>query len=406
MNLSDLVSRVYACTDRNPNTTAYRSQVVNWLNDAYLRLCAQERWLFMQSKTTFNVYPSYTTGSVTVVNGSRQVVGAGTSWFSDMDGHYFVGPDGREYVIGSVGSTTVLYLTSDYQGTSGANQTYTIRFFAFAMPEDCIEPTNIVSRTDDRGRIRYIDTETEASYYMKQQVEGTPIYYFAAGTWNPRTLDYDPTAAAGGAGGTLVSGTTYYYRIATEYEGVKGAASNEVSFTATATGTIVLSGIQDYTTIPGMKKIIFRRTGTNRNYFRVAVLTHATTTYTDDGTNPELLEYPLKEFGQTLKVWFWPRPSVQKELTLWYMRRPRRLMKDNDVPDLPQEFHDVLWKLASVDILQKYNQPTATIEREIEEMLTSMRRRHLVRTDRDFRMGNAWEGRGRWFPNMGDASFT
>lgn len=409
MNLKDLVERVYAITDRNPNTAAYKAQIVNWLNDTYLGLCSAEKWLFMQSRTTTTVYPDYTTGTVSVTSGSRLVDNFKTAtWGAHMDGHLFIGPDGRTYTIARTVLADQLYLTSNYLGTTAALQSYTIRFFAYPMPLDCVEPSTQVSREDDYGRIQYIDNETEASAFLDRDDTGDPQVYMSAGHYMPRHIDGDMTLAAGIApAGSLVSGTTYYYRLCTYSEGVIGPPTAEVSFTATATGKIVISNIQNFTSVPGVNKYLFRRTGTSKVYYYLTEIPHSTTSYTDDGSVAENLEMPLKEYGQVLKVWFWPRPDAQKDIELWYMRRPRRLQNDNDAPDLPQEYHSMLAKMGAIEVLKKYNQPISTLQAEVREQMTMLRRRYLSRSDRQWRMGNSWEPNFRGSArNLGTATLT
>lgn len=395
MNLYDIVQRVYATTERNPNTQAYYDRVVNFINDYYLNLCSSNRWLFLLTRFQMFVQPDYTVGTVTVSVTSRTVTGLGTGWSASMEGHQFIGPDGKTYTIGAVAAATTLYLSSPYEGATVGGAAYTIRFFGYSMPQDCIEPATLVSREDDHGRIRYIDNDTEATVYLDRDETGDPYLYASAGYSQARTLDRDFTATAGTApAGTLVSGTKYSYRITVIYEGIEGPPSKEVSFTATATGKIVLSGIQDLRLLGvgvGYKKYLYRRTGATGPYYYMGIITDSTTTYTDDGSVSESIEYPLVEHGQTLRVWFYPRPDSDKYLELWYYKRPKRLDKDGDVPLLPLEFHDLLWRAAAIDILMSFNQPVTALETKLKEQEALLRRRYLTMTDRQWRMGNGWE---------------
>lgn len=394
MNLYDLVQRVFSVTDRNPNTTGYRNEVVNLLNDTYIGLCTSYRWLFLQARVLMQVYPDHTTGTVTVTNGSRTVTGVGTGWGRHMDGHQFIGPDGSTYGIAFASGLT-MYLEGPYNGPNVAGAAYTVRFFAYAMPADCVEPVNLMSRTDDRGRVHYIDTETEANNYLDRDDVGDPFAYLSAGMRTTRTVDPEFTAAAGPGAGTLVAGTEYGYRVTVVYRGTEGPPSKEATFTATATGEIDLAGIEDLRVggvSVGYEKRLYRRTGATGPYKLLATLVDSATTYADTGAvapNPESAMY---EHGQVFTVWFYPRPSTAKMLELWYQVRPGRLDKDQDVPLLPQEFHSLLWRMAGIDVLRKYNQPTTSLERAVQEQLDAMRRRYLSRSDRRWRMGNGWEG--------------
>ncbi len=66
-------------------------------------------------------------GTVSVTNGSAEVVGAGTNWFGALqNGWGFVGPDGRAYEVLTVNSATSLTLRSNYQGSTASAQTYSV----------------------------------------------------------------------------------------------------------------------------------------------------------------------------------------------------------------------------------------------------------------------------------------
>lgn len=69
--------------------------------------------------------PWYTTGTVSVTNGSATVTGSGTAWTDAIQaGWGFVGPDGRTYEIASIASATSLTLQSNYQGSTASGQSY------------------------------------------------------------------------------------------------------------------------------------------------------------------------------------------------------------------------------------------------------------------------------------------
>jgi len=69
----------------------------------------------------------YTTGTVSVNNGSATVTGSGTSWTDIMAGLDFtVGTEEITYRIQEVVSTTEILLTTDYQGTNQVGASYTI----------------------------------------------------------------------------------------------------------------------------------------------------------------------------------------------------------------------------------------------------------------------------------------
>ena len=82
---------------------------------------------------------AYTTGTVTMVNGSEAVVGDGTTWIAAMVGRYFkitsASGDGQWYRVATRTGNTAITLENYYDGASGATLNYTINE-AFALPEE------------------------------------------------------------------------------------------------------------------------------------------------------------------------------------------------------------------------------------------------------------------------------
>jgi hypothetical protein len=90
------------------------------------RLCLGSRWL-QASINGATIAPTYSTGTVTVTNGSATVTGVGTAWLTQAPaGSTFVSTDGVTYTIDSVASDTSLLLTANYGGTTLGGQAYTV----------------------------------------------------------------------------------------------------------------------------------------------------------------------------------------------------------------------------------------------------------------------------------------
>lgn len=71
--------------------------------------------------------PWYRTGTASFTNGSTAVTGLGTAWNANVaSGEALLGPDGKVYEIGSIGSDTAITLGSAYLGITAAGQPYVI----------------------------------------------------------------------------------------------------------------------------------------------------------------------------------------------------------------------------------------------------------------------------------------
>lgn len=70
---------------------------------------------------------SYTTGTVSLTNGSKTVTGSGTTWNTLVDaGMILRRGNERGYVVASIDSTTQLTLRDAYEGATGAGITYSL----------------------------------------------------------------------------------------------------------------------------------------------------------------------------------------------------------------------------------------------------------------------------------------
>lgn len=84
---------------------------------------------------------SYTTGTISVTNGSATITGSGTTFTAAMVGRYFYVTDtagtgdGNWYRITGFTSTTVLTIENKYDGTTVSGKTFTISEI-FSLPEE------------------------------------------------------------------------------------------------------------------------------------------------------------------------------------------------------------------------------------------------------------------------------
>lgn len=405
MNLKDIVDRVKAITDYNPSVTTYDDQIKAMIIDHYLELCSRSKWLFLQQDTTITVYADYTTGTAGVTNGSREVTGSGTSWDSTMEGQTFVHSD-VEYKIAEVVSTTRLTLVDAFAGSTAASQSYTIRFDSYILPNDVVDVLYFTSRDDDRGKLPHIDGRTDASYHLDRDQTGDPTVWIGAGM---EFIDAPPetiTLSAGPSGGSLINGSVYRYKYTVLHRGIESAPSATAEITLSG-DSVEIKGLPDMRVqsgalalVAGFRKNVYRSKD-GGPFYLLKEIAESSTNYVDDGSASIDKTNILYESGQYQRVRFWPRPSSQKDIDLRYLRRPRELQHDQDVPEMPQEYHIVLRDMTLVDLFQKHHQETSArmYEKRAEERIRQMTQRYTDRTDRFWVMQSGWERQSRrWLP--------
>jgi hypothetical protein len=120
----DVIGSVAQMCQSCPTTTLVRAYI-----DAARKLCHKSKWLraTIAGSTIAPVITPYTTGTVTVTNGSANIVGVGTAWLTELAaGDIFNGPNGVPYAILNVTTNTAAALTALYGGTTLAGQTYSV----------------------------------------------------------------------------------------------------------------------------------------------------------------------------------------------------------------------------------------------------------------------------------------
>jgi len=118
---------------KNPDD---RELAARKINKAYKEILNNSsiKWPYLIRTGEIRTVANYTTGTVSITNGSRTVTGAGTVWTSAMEGRYFQ-PQGSKnwYRIRRVENATSLILYSAIKEDSASSQTHIIwkRFYYF-----------------------------------------------------------------------------------------------------------------------------------------------------------------------------------------------------------------------------------------------------------------------------------
>lgn len=177
----DVIAPVAQLCPSCPTTTLVQAYI-----DAAREFCNTSRWLkaTIAGQTTAPVITPYTTGTVTVTNGSANVVGAGTAWLTELaDGDIFTGPDGADYTVLNVTTNTALALTAVYDGGTLAGQAYSVARNRYTTlyslgsdPYNEICGISAIDITDANNKVDGL-TERKSSEFDLNDVAGIPEFY-------------------------------------------------------------------------------------------------------------------------------------------------------------------------------------------------------------------------------------
>ena len=437
MNVSEIRQRIFDQMDYFPDLQQYRDSVVRRMNDRYQELCDSAHWLFMQKEREITVRKAVEGTSATIgiqVTGSanaRKVTAVGFTPTLEMEGQTLTNTDtDKEFTIVRVLDASTFYINDDWTGdiTGSTDYAWKITFQRFALPEDCIEVLGYMDRDADRGKLLFIGRRREELAYLDADNSGDSGVVIE----DEHIIDdpplNTPTATnflASSAPNRLVNSTTYEYKYTIYREGRESPPSLSVQFTVPATGhngvkLISLDNTGFYaiststsTIDSGMFKLVYRRDVTNDGkWMLIGTVLSTTTSFTDDELHPKSAfpyqnstSYRYSSSTEVLRwtdpgprqyVRFWYTPGADKVYHLRYHYRPRDLVADNDVPEMPRQYHNLLVYITLQDMFLQMQDVTQAqvFERRAEQVKIQLRRRFLARDDQKLRF-QRWDRPGR-----------
>ena len=425
MNVREIRQRVFDQMDYFPDLQQYRDSVVRRMNDRYQEINDQVHWLFLQKEKELQLRKKVSGGTsagVYVGGNIRKLTCTGFTPTPEMAGQKIVDGNGNEFVIirtaqdTSSSSTFYIFVEPSVDGqatgydssfTSGSpDRGFTITFERFQLPSDCIEVLGIMDRDNDRGRLSLLSRKREETAYLDRDNVGSP----SVSIDDEFFLDPLPTNSptlAGATGGNLLVSTTYAYKYTILREGRQSAPSNEVEVTlSSAQNQVNVSGLDDTqwtdtsntSRDSGIAKLLYRRDVTNDGpWILIKVLESGTTTHSDTlllplsigiyqqdanyyySSNDDVVLYNDPGPYQYLRFWF--MPDTDHKLVLRYHRRPRDLQADNDTPEWPRHYHQLIVYLTLEDLFLQLSEvgQSQLYAKRGDDMMIQMKRRFLAR---------------------------
>ena len=412
MNLKDITEEVNNLLDYNPDLQPYKDAVARTVSRHYQEISTASPWLFMQNVTPFAVYaPVKGTASQTVAitTPTRFATFTGITPLQSWTGALFTAPDGNEYRITRVTGATA-YFTPQYLGTTvSGSASWSVTFDRYALPSDCSEPLGFMDRENERGRLLFIDRRREEELFLDAADSGDVFALIEDLHISDRPPEYAPTATLS-AGGALPVGVEFEYCYTFSVEGRESPPSIPVTAAKTTAGnqTVVVAGLEN-TQVAGLDtgvvKNIYRRNKTSAGrWLFVIQRLEAITNFIDDGSATvlpfETNVLAPQEPRQYVRGYY--TANEDRKLELRYLRKPRRLQADSDVPLWPEQYHVLLVYRVLQDIcMQSGMTGQATMyERRANDVLKRMQGKWLARSDKNIiRQGFTYGGIGyfeRW----------
>lgn len=200
----------------------------------------------------------YTTGTVTVSNGSPTVNGSGTTWSGNVTaGSVFtITGSGVPYIVGSVDSSTQITLTGNYAGTGASGQSYSLTTsFTPNRKLPYMEQGDVDPATVHKRAMVQLDTLLGTAFSANRV-----IYTDASGNLiNGSGLTYDGTTFAAKSLTVTSSAGTFSGTL-----GVTGASTFSTVSASSAANVTTIDSLNNAQNYNGL--IHFKRNGTSKYY--------------------------------------------------------------------------------------------------------------------------------------------
>jgi hypothetical protein len=152
--------------------------ITNFVNRRYQSLLRSWQWSFLKDRAVLTTVNPYSTGTVTVSNGSVAVTGSGTTWTSAMLGRQFRASSlGEFYEIASVESATSLSLRYAYGGNTASGAAYSIFQHIYSLVSTATKIQSIVYRFP----LKEANKESMDQIDAERKSTGTPQWFIYLG---------------------------------------------------------------------------------------------------------------------------------------------------------------------------------------------------------------------------------
>ena len=338
---SDLQDEVKRRGTKDQSGTTFDIAIKNIINTSLFRVARECPWRVLRRKSYFNTETSYTTGTgaVTVTASSASFSVTGATFITDniqVGRRIKFGTDSNYYTIRTITSETAGTIDRLYAGTSSTTTSYSI------LPtEEYNLPIQVNPERDFLWHnaygypvmLEYVTDQDFRSYNANDTDISKPLTYRMWGQDMVITQPVTPSVVR------IASSSSSDINISITIFGVvSGYPDYEIIMTNASDGTTAVSGSKTFSSIERVSKSatsVGRITvDANSAADTIAVLPVGDTT------------------GGVLysKCQLWPLPDGIYPINVQYYKDPYRLVNDNDIHEMGQQFDEAIILLSTAKI--------------------------------------------------------
>lgn len=322
MTFAEIISRIESITNITNQRVLVKDSVQWGLNDL-----TDKDLNYLQSKSFFTTVAPYTTGTVSATNGSKTITGSGTTFTSAMVNRKIrIADQTGYYRIAAFVSTTELTLEAPYSNDTVTDKTFSIFKDEYKLAAD-LDTYKVLRQIEDGIALGSLEATAFDLLEPSATGEGTPRIEVLSGT---RRDIYSTGTVSGTANGTTITGT------GTSWTSVEGLGK----------GSIIVIGSSAY-----FIKSVDSDT-------QITIYNKLTVTSTNDS-------YEILLNNIIVQIYY--IPDEERNIYYRYQRIPYPLVNDQDVPDLPVKYHQLLVRYGLSILWMAKDKNEATNQRNIFE---------------------------------------
>lgn len=381
LTYSDLQIEVKRRAQKDSGGSTFDNAIKNIINTSLFRVSREALWRPLRRKTTFDTVTTYSTGSGagTFTNGTKNVTVTGATFISDgikVGRRISLSGDSNVFTIRTITGETTLTIDKNYGGTTTSVGTYSILAQEeYNLP---IQAGHKVFLWHEQWgypfQLTYVPDQEFFGSGVQNTEESVPVAYRM---WGEDMVIGQPLEASVV---TIVSSST---------------SDNTGSVTVFG----VVSGYPDYETINmnGTTSAAGSKSFTSIERVVKSGSTIGRVTVTTNSGNNTVAVLPVGDTtGGILykKIQLFPLPNEIMPINVQYYKDPFRLVNDEDIHELGQEFDEAIILLATSKMKYENNQTEGDKFYALyQDEIRSLRRTNADKIDWFIRQGRPFSGR-------------
>lgn len=383
MTFSDLQQEVKRRSQKDSGGSTFDIAIKNIINTSLFRVNREGLWRSMRRKATFDTVTTYSTGSGagTFTNGSKNVTVTGATFITNgikIGRRISLSGDSNVFTIKTITGETTLTIDKNYEGTTTSSGEYSIL---------AQEEYNLPIQSSHKMflwhevwgypfQLQYVPDQEFYGSGIQNTTESVPVAYRM---WGEDMTISQPLQAS------IVT--------------VVSSSTSDTTQSVTVFGTV--SGYPDYETI-NLNGTTSASGSKSFSYIERVVKSGSTigrVTVTMNSGNSTIAVIPVGDTTAGIsykKIQLFPLPNDIFPVNVYYYKDTYRLVNDNDIHELGQEFDEAIILLSTAKMKYENNQKEGSEFYALyQDEIRSLRRTNMDKIDWMPKQGR---------PNMGRVS--